>query len=403
MIALTKNKVLRMKRLFVFTSFFPYGYQESFLEDEVLYLSQEFDETYFIPYCHDTQTVRNLPANCELIPSERRGGFKYLKMVFNKHSFLPFMNDFFNKRVFFSKVKIISWLKAYGSANYMLNSGRYIKILKDATEDDVFYFYWGKSPNILSCLYPCKAKKVSRFHGQWDLWEEEYGGYAPLRESIMKNLQAAVTISTIGNDYINRRYPEAKTYLYPLGTRDYGECIDNVDYDEIKVVSCSTVYPLKRVDLIFKSLLCIKDKNIKWVHIGSGPDFEGLKQLIGNTSHDHLKVELLGRMSHDSVMKYLKENKFNVFVNLSTLEGVPVSIMEAISFDIPIVATNVGGTPDVVAPECGILVSPNPSEAEVGEAIRKVIEKKYSVREFWRDHYSAERNYGSFAKFLRDL
>ena len=35
-------------------------------------------------------------------------------------------------------------------------------------------------------------------------------------------------------------------------------------------------------------------------------------------------------------------NDFDLFVNMSLSEGIPVSIMEAISFGIPIIATNVG-------------------------------------------------------------
>lgn len=53
------------------------------------------------------------------------------------------------------------------------------------------------------------------------------------------------------------------------------------------------------------------------------------------------------------------EHPVDVFINLSTNEGVPVSIMEAISFDIPIVATDVGGTSEIVTDETGILVSSN--------------------------------------------
>ena len=35
---------------------------------------------------------------------------------------------------------------------------------------------------------------------------------------------------------------------------------------------------------------------------------------------------------------------YHVFLNVSSSEGVPVSIIEAMSFGIPCIATNVGGT-----------------------------------------------------------
>lgn len=37
-----------------------------------------------------------------------------------------------------------------------------------------------------------------------------------------------------------------------------------------------------------------------------------------------------------------------MFINVSSSEGLPVSIMEACSFGIPIIATNVGGTAEIV-------------------------------------------------------
>ena len=42
------------------------------------------------------------------------------------------------------------------------------------------------------------------------------------------------------------------------------------------MVSCSTVYPLKRVDLIFDALNSIKGKKIEWTHLGGGQKFDEL-------------------------------------------------------------------------------------------------------------------------------
>ena len=49
-------------------------------------------------------------------------------------------------------------------------------------------------------------------------------------------------------------------------------------------------------------------------------------------------------------------NDFDLFVNMSLSEGIPVSIMEAISFGIPIIATNVGGNAEIVNDETGVLI-----------------------------------------------
>ena len=45
---------------------------------------------------------------------------------------------------------------------------------------------------------------------------------------------------------------------------------------------------------------------------------------------------------------YIKNNHFDVFINLSKFEGLPVSIIEAISFGVPVFATDAGGSREAV-------------------------------------------------------
>ena len=53
-----------MKQLIFFTESFPYGKGESFIENEIEYLSREFDRIYILPKTSSTQEQRSLPANC---------------------------------------------------------------------------------------------------------------------------------------------------------------------------------------------------------------------------------------------------------------------------------------------------------------------------------------------------
>ena len=108
-------------------------------------------------------------------------------------------------------------------------------------------------------------------------------------------------------------------------------------------------------------------------------------------------------ISHDDVMNYYKEHHFDLFINMSTSEGVPVSIMEAMSFGIPILATDVGSTAEEVPEQVGELLSPNPSIEEITTKIRLILSSKYSPREFWNKNYNADKNYSEFANMLYNL
>lgn len=391
-----------MKRLYLFPYFYPYTtFRECFLEDEIKYLAQEFDEIYLVPYFCD-KTIREYPANCKLIPSNVTYPEKR-RFSFNRKTFVPFLKELFRYEVLKSPRKVWRLVFECFHLNYMLNSKKIKDILCSLTSQDVLYFYWGYGYNSLAILQNCKAKVVSRFHGWGDLWEDEYDGFLPFRKLITANLDAVVTISSKGYNFMKNRYPYAKTFLFPLGSDDYGLCNDKSNSDSVRILSCSMVYPLKRVDLIFRSLLKLEDLKIKWTHIGGGVDLEKVRNLTDATSHPNIEINFEGEMLHEKVMNYMKNNKFDVFINLSTIEGVPVSIMEAISFNIPVVATNVGGTSDVVPPECGVLVSPNPSEMEVADGIRNVLKGHFTPRSFWESHYSIDKNYGEFARFISNL
>jgi glycosyltransferase involved in cell wall biosynthesis len=53
----------------------------------------------------------------------------------------------------------------------------------------------------------------------------------------------------------------------------------------------------------------------------------------------------------------------DVYANSSTSEGVSLTILEAMAAGLPVIATNVGGTPEVVTEDCGVLVPPREPEA----------------------------------------
>lgn len=393
--------------LYLFTSSFPYGNIESFLEDEIKYLCKEFTTVEIFPFHNKSNTIRFVPSNCIVhIPiCSNNKIYKYINGLFNSDTFFLYFSDFFKKRVYLNKNRLKSWIISYINANNLLNSSQIKSLFSKIEKNDICYSYWGKGSNILSIIYNGKARFVSRFHGEWDLWEESSGNYAPIREQEALCLDYAVFISQKGESYFLKKYPQCKTAIYPLGSNDYGlpTCIKD-STNSIQVVSCSTVYPLKRVDLIFEALNSLEiDRKIEWTHLGGGMSFNDLCNRVRSECRPHLSVKLIGMVSHDKVMDYYKEHQFDVFINVSTNEGIPVSIMEAASFDIPIIATNVGGTSEIVRPTVGLLLSENPTIEEICSAIIKVLNSSYNPRNFWKVHYSADVNYTKFALFLKQL
>ena len=183
-----------------------------------------------------------------------------------------------------------------------------------------------------------------------------------------------------------------------LGTNNNGISKRSND-DVFRVLSCSFVSPVKRISLIYKSLQLITNFEIEWTHIGGGKGLKELKVLTIN-SQNNIKVKLLGDFSNKEVMDYYRTKNIDVFINVSSSEGLPVSLMEAISFNIPVIGTNVGGSSEIVTPTTGVLLNSNPTEIEIIAAINKVRKYKIEPRMFWEQNFDATKNYPKFINQL---
>lgn len=395
----------QMKSLYLFTTNYPYSTPESFLEEEIKYLSKQFERVVILAFYGMETPHRQVPDNCEVVRIPLGANrLRYIVLgTFHPRTIGVLTREFFRNKVYQSKTK----LKAWGSSGRYINNCLYNRklmcILQGMRREDICYFYWGIGQNLLSLVLKGKVHLVSRFHGQWDLWEESYGGFHSLRTEVAQNLDKAVFIAKKGEAYFKTRYPNTPTVVFPLGTRDNGVQQDNPNDGIVRVMSCSSIYPLKRVPLIFEALNNLTDLRIEWTHIGDGKDFEQLKEKVKNEKREHLTVNLLGRLKNSDVLDFYRLHHCDMFVNMSTSEGVPVAIMEAMSFNIPVLATDVGCTCEEVVPQVGELLSPNPTIEEIIEKMRKILSSTYTPREYWKGHYAAAKNYAEFAEMLFNL
>ena len=207
-------------------------------------------------------------------------------------------------------------------------------------------------------------------------------------------------------EYAKKNFGQYKfsAYCSYLGTKDHGiSKIKNED-GVIHILSCSNVVPVKRVSLILKSLLLIPDRPIQWTHIGGGKGFNALQQQLQQLPAN-LTVNLTGAITNREVIGHYLHHPVDIFVNVSASEGLPVSIMEAISFNIPVIATNVGGTNEIVTSESGVLLDPHFSAQELADQIVRVYEHKdrFHPRRLWEEKFNAGKNYPRFiSQILND-
>lgn len=397
-----------MKTLYLFTNDYPRGQIENFLEVEINYLCERFEKVVIVPISGGGKPMRPVPQNCEVLQPIRHGKKDALLHGFSIRRLPFFVREFFKNKVWQKKSRIKTYATAVINANNYLHSSQMKEILKQVKPDDVFYSYWGKVGTDLWPFVKGKAKLVSRFHGDWDLWGS-CDDYAPMRVQAAKALDMAAFISDIGKEYFLAKWQTGNPQVFPLGTVNRGIISHRSSDGVIRVVSCSTIYSVKRVDLIYRALQLIEDRQVEWTHIGGGRVIDNgvveneLKEMT-SSSRPNVKVNLLGPMPNADVLKFYEEHPVDVFVNVSMIEGVPVSVMEAISYNIPAVGTDVGATREVVTQSSGVLISANPTEMEVRDAIIKAADAKdLKPCEHWDKRYNADKNYKQWADALYGL
>lgn len=389
--------------LYFFTASFPFGNGEQFIETEIKYLSKSFGKIVIIPLSsHKTNIIKEVPNNCQVLnPIITSRWQHYFLGLFGFKSFKLYLSDFIYNKVYKNRKWVKASLIDFCTTNNILQSNTLSKVLKEINEEDLMYFFWGKGfANLIPFISSIKVFKIVRFHGG-DLYDCNYGGYIPIHKNIIKGAHLLVFISKQGQNYLTNRYSDLffKSVVSYLGSEDFGVSKRSED-GVFRLLSCSSVVPLKRVHLIYETIQHISGYPIEWTHIGDGLDFESLKDKARN-SRDNIKINLLGGLSHKDIFLYYKNNYIDAFINVSSTEGLPVAIMEAISFNIPVIGTNVGGTSEIVCSETGVLLTENPNCNQVVIAIEQLRVSHFEPRLFWENNFSAENNYKNFVEILQ--
>ncbi|MEK9874919.1 MAG: glycosyltransferase family 4 protein, partial [Pelagibacteraceae bacterium] len=112
----------------------------------------------------------------------------------------------------------------------------------------------------------------------------------------------------------------------------------------------------KNIDLVIKAFKKINDNlslNFKLHIVGDGPEYKNLENLIKKLNLTE-KIFLTGKKNEAEVEKYYKEAKF--FIQASSYEGSPHSILEAINYHNFVIASNFGGVVEILSPNYSELI-----------------------------------------------
>lgn len=218
------------------------------------------------------------------------------------------------------------------------------------------------------------------------------------------------TVSNQSKNYLKNKFPSYsnKIEMERLGVQSslQDEKINNLKI----IVSCSTIRKLKRLDIIIDALSRIEDCNFKWIHIGDGESYEKISNYAKEKLEEN-QFQFVGRLENNEVLNFYKEVSPHCFINMSDSEGVPVSIMEAMAYSIPVIASNVGGTKEIVNNNNGFLIDNYENVDLVATKIKKILTMdqeqyltlKNNAYNTWKNEWNASLVYKKFANNIVNM
>jgi glycosyltransferase involved in cell wall biosynthesis len=394
------------------------NWDEIFIFNEIRYLSGYFNNIEIIPLNNSSELIKNeLPQNTKLNlglsdylkqKAIKKFAFKYLSILFNYRFLrLSFRINPLKIKALFNYFVRISEIKYWCQENLTNNC------------NTIHYTYWYNEVTSALCFSDAIAsdcKIVSRAH-RFDLYDEFGSEITNLfKKENLKYIDRIFTVSKHGMEYLKIKFPDyfSKFEVSKLGTPDPNFICIPSESELIRVFSCSLFVKAKRIDLIIESLNTFSEiypgVKIEWLHCGSGLLESEMHSLAKRSLEGRVRYKFLGFIPNSEIYRIYKEEKISILLNVSDSEGIPVSFMEAQSCGVPVIATTVGGTPEIVNNENGLLLPADPVPDEISNALYDVYsnkEKWFRKREIsrknWENNFNAEKNYNDFANQLVTL
>jgi glycosyltransferase involved in cell wall biosynthesis len=240
---------------------------------------------------------------------------------------------------------------------------RYLELLRRALaapRPDVVYAHFLVPSGLVAAL-SSRAPLVVTAHGQ----DVRNVGAIPLIAAatrlVVRRAAAVVAVSDYLREELEAKVPEArgKTEVVSSGIDlERFPVLERTDGPSPAFVCVGALSELKNVVRLANAFATLGEGALTFV--GDGP----LRRAV--TSRPNVRV--VGRVPHDQLPSYLAAA--DVVCQPSLVESLGQALLEAMACGRPVVATRIGGPPEFVTPEAGVLVDPM-DEADIAAGLRR--------------------------------
>lgn len=414
------------KTIIFFSLYYPFHFSDSYLDEEINRLSQTVHKVIVITADTHSPEKRCTPSNVIIFRYAPILNFRIKVKAFH----LLFKSLFYIElgEIIFKQRRVISfgllkelfafYTRAIATKQFL---DKVIKSEKINVSHLLIYSYWMIESSMAAILAKKAVpaiKVICRAHSQDVYFERSPVKYQFFRKYILNHLNHLYFISENAMEYFREKhqltaFDKRKVSVNRIGIAANRSFIDKIESDTIRIISVAYIQPIKRIDLIIDALALIADIKVEWIHVGhfhnSEEGFNKIKEYAAQklSLNRNIRFSFKGKTEKGELFKLYDEKKFDFFLNVSETEGIPVSMMEAMSYSVPVIGTNVGGVSEIVRDnKNGFLLSSYPNAEEVrGKILRFTFlntEEKNKMRlaafNTWDEKYNAEKNYKQFVE-----
>lgn len=405
------------KNLLLLSYEYPFGQGETFLENEVPVLAREFSSLTILPcrafYSPDWFSGlqlghRELPENCTLLLPDSKEGHRL-----NLNHLIYFLTKAGYRGINLKSVRYVTreLMRDALKATYLMPPIK--KIFSQYQNLPVTaYTYW-KGPATAALCYAKKqgllTSCATRCHGGDLYYDILPFPYRPFDKFLAAKCDLVMPVSQSGADHLLAHgFSKDQLLVARLGVEKHQNISPSSTDGILRIASCSNLIPVKRIKLLCQALSHLSHP-FHWVHFGDGEQRSEVEKYVENFPAQS-SATLYGRIANHEVLSYYQRNPVDVFVNVSSSEGVPVSIMEALMAGIPCIASDVGGISELVDSCCGQLLASDLDHNDLAAVLDTVADDSVQWQRKRKGAYSracqicdAEKNYQHFSQKLMEM
>jgi glycosyltransferase involved in cell wall biosynthesis len=208
----------------------------------------------------------------------------------------------------------------------------------------------------------------SHFHKFYNNSTKFYQSYI---NKFISNADILIVLSEEWEDYFIKNFNTKKIIVLENVVSKPAKTSNNSIQNKIKLLFLGRIGERKGVFDLVQTMINYRDRLDVELFIGGDGDVVKLKQML--KKHNLQNIKFLGWVNGDEKTKLLQNT--NIFILPSYDEGLPISILEAMSFKKAIISTHVGGIPRIVKDNVnGFIVTPG-HQKQIFEAINHYILK----------------------------